>query len=142
MGSVGHLRMDFGHRGKEFWHTWWPHNGDRFNTPEFKETLHRFVDAMRETGPLKDLSAMGDYCRAYGGAITEDRRSYGYIAETERYRFCLRCTPVPGDYQGYLYIYDLRQQSLDRQEAATGMDRPQEELTQHTPQQGMTMGGI
>ncbi len=21
------IRMDFGSGGKEFWHTWWPHNG-------------------------------------------------------------------------------------------------------------------
>ena len=34
LGTVGHLRMDFGHGEKEFWHTWWPHNEDRFNTPE------------------------------------------------------------------------------------------------------------
>ena len=25
LGTVGHLRMDFGHGEKEFWHTWWPH---------------------------------------------------------------------------------------------------------------------
>ena len=33
LGTVGHIRMDFGSGGKEFWHTWWPHNEDRFNTP-------------------------------------------------------------------------------------------------------------
>ena len=26
LGTVGHIRMDFGSGGKEFWHTWWPHN--------------------------------------------------------------------------------------------------------------------
>ena len=39
LGTVGHLRMDFGSGGKGFYHTWWPHNGDHFNTPEFKEAL-------------------------------------------------------------------------------------------------------
>ena len=39
LGTVGHIRMDFGSGGKEFWHTWWPHNEDRFNTLEFKEEL-------------------------------------------------------------------------------------------------------
>lgn len=58
LGTVGHLRMDFGSGGKGFYHTWWPHNGDRLNTPEFKEALQEFVDAMRQNGPLKDLSAM------------------------------------------------------------------------------------
>lgn len=57
-GTVGHVRMDFGHGGKEFWHTWWPHNQDQFNTPEFKETLQTVVDALRRDGPLKDLSAI------------------------------------------------------------------------------------
>lgn len=116
LGTVGHLRMDFGHGGKEFWHTWWPHNEDRFNTPEFKEVLQRFVDHLRQAGLLKNLGAMDAYCWQHGGAITEDRRSYGYIAETENYRFCLRCTPFPGEYQGYLYCYDLRQQEMYRQE--------------------------
>ena len=51
LGTVGHLRMDFGHGEKEFWHTWWPHNEDRFNTPEFKEVLQRFVDDLRQTAP-------------------------------------------------------------------------------------------
>ena len=116
LGTVGHLRMDFGHDGKEFWHTWWPHNEDRFNTPEFKEVLQRFVDDLRQTGLLKNLGAMDAYCWQHGGSITEDRRSYGYIAETENYRFCLRCTPFPGEYQGYLYCYDLCQQEMYRQE--------------------------
>ena len=62
LGTVGHLRMDFGHGEKEFWHTWWPHNEDRFNTPEFKEVLQRFVDDLRQTGLLKNLGAMDAYC--------------------------------------------------------------------------------
>ena len=114
LGTVGHVRMDFGSSGKGFYHTWWPHNGDRFNTPEFKEALQQFVDAVREDGPLKDLPSMGQFCRQNGGAITEDGRSYGYLAEMGDYRFCLRCTPSPGEYQCYLYCYDLRQQTLDR----------------------------
>lgn len=79
LGTVGHLRMDFGHGEKEFWHTWWPHNEDRFNTPEFKEVLQRFVDDLRQTGLLKNLGAMDAYCWQHGGSITEDRRSYGYL---------------------------------------------------------------
>ena len=58
LGTVGHLRMDFGSGGKGFHHTWWPHNEDRFNTPEFKEALQEFVDAMRQSGPLKNLAAI------------------------------------------------------------------------------------
>ena len=120
LGTVGHLRMDFGSGGKGFYHTWWPHNGDRFNTPEFKEILQEIVETMRKDGPLKSLAAMDTYCRKHGGSITEDSQSYGYIAETEQYCFCLRCTPRPGDYQGYLYCYDLRQQELAQQNKLVG----------------------
>ena len=120
LGTVGHLRLDFGSGGKDFCSTWWPHNGDQFNTPEFKEALQQFVEAMRKDGPLKDLPSMQKFCGQKGGAITEDGRSYGYIGETENYRFCLRCTPRPGDYQGYLYCYDLRQQALARQNKLVG----------------------
>lgn len=42
------------------------------------------------------------------------------IAETENYRFCLRCTPLPGEYQGYLYCYDLRQQQMAQQNRLVG----------------------
>ena len=120
LGTVGHVRMDFGHGGRQFYHTWWPHNRDLFNTPEFKAELQTVVDALRADGPLKDLSAMSAYCWKNGGAITEDGRSYGYIAETEHYRFCLRCTPVPGEYQGYLYCYDLRQQAMAQRDKPVG----------------------
>ena len=79
LGTVGHVRLDFGHSGKEFWHTWWPHNGDIFNTPEFKADLQTVVDALRADGPLKDLSTMRQFCDQYRGAITEDSRSFGYV---------------------------------------------------------------
>ena len=76
LGTVGHLRMDFGSGGKGFHHTWWPHNEDRFNTPEFKEALQEFVDAMRQSGPLKNLAAMNTYCWHNGGEISEHDRVY------------------------------------------------------------------
>ena len=49
------------------------------------------------------------------------------IVETEHYRYCLRCNPSPGDYNGYLTAYDL---DVQRQNMAqsTGPD--------------MTMGGL
>lgn len=61
LGTVGHLRIDFGHRGQEFWSSWWEHNGDHFNTPEFREELQMVVDELRRSGPLKDLKTMRSY---------------------------------------------------------------------------------
>ena len=83
LGTVGHVRMDFGSSGKGFHHSWWPHNGDRFNTDEFKGELQEVVDALRAVGPLKDLPSMRSYCYRNGGGITEDGRCFGYIVETE-----------------------------------------------------------
>ena len=120
LGTVGHIRMDFGSGGREFWHTWWPHNEDRFNTLEFKEELQAIVDTLRANGPLKDLASMSNYCHKNGGTITEDSRSFGYVAETDHYRYCLRCTPTPGDYQGYLYCYDKRQQEMAQKDKIVG----------------------
>ena len=119
LGTVGHLRIDFGSGGKSFWSTWWPHNSDQFNTPEFKRELQQIVDTLRRNGPLQSLSAMSSYCWTHGGEISTNDRVYGYIAETEHYRFCLRCNPSPGDYNGYLTAYDL---AVQRQN--TARDKP------------------
>ena len=67
LGTVGHVRMDFGSSGKGFYHTWWPHNDDQFNTEEFKGELQEVVDALRADGPLKDLASMRSYCYRNGG---------------------------------------------------------------------------
>lgn len=120
LGTVGHVRMDFGHGGKEFWHTWWPHNHDELNTSEFKADLQSVVDKLRADGPLKDLRSMESFCAQNSGAITADGRSFGYVVETDHYRYCLRCIPSPGDYQGYLYCYDKQQQELGQQHKLIG----------------------
>ena len=113
--------MDFGHHGKEFWHTWWPRGAEELNSPEFKAELQQVVDELR-TGVLKDLSSMSKYCWSHGGEVGNWPLNYGYIVETENYRYCLRCNPVPGDYQAYLTAFDLRvqRQNLAEQAAVIG----------------------
>ena len=106
LATVGHLRADFGSAGKDFRSSWTPHNGDRFNTPEFKSELRELMDGLRENGPLKSLSAMRRYCAERGEAAQLEEGAYGFIAETERFRYALRFTPSPGQYQLYLYAYD------------------------------------
>ena len=78
-GTIGHIRMDFGRSGNEFWHTWWPRGPEELNSPVFKAELQ----------------------------------------EVEHYRYCLRCNPSPGDYNGYLTAYDL---NVQRQNMA--QDKP------------------
>ena len=107
-GTIGHVRLDFGNG--RLHHSWWPHNDNRFNTPEFKAALQEFVDELRVRGPLQSDAAMRRWCYGYPeGEI--GREQVGFIAETADYRFCLRCTTMTGDY-GYLYCYDLKQQRL------------------------------
>ena len=113
LGTVGHMRFDHGHGGAEFWHTWWPHNGDAFNTPEFKAEFEAFVNEMREYGPLRNGSIMFDYCYSNGEKLDGGTGgSFGFITESENYRYCLSLTPCDGDYS-YIYIYDKRQQELN-----------------------------
>ena len=119
-GTIGHVRMDFG--GGRLHHSWWPHNDDRFNTPEFKAVFQEFVDELRTLGPLQSDAAMRRWCYGYPeGEIGRDH--VGFVAETEDYRFCLRCTTRSGDYC-YLYCYDLNQQRM-----AMGEQEPGESMT-------------
>ena len=136
LGTVGHVRIDFGHDGGEFWHTWWPRGPEGLNTPEFKGELGQVVDQLRR-GVLKDLSTMLRWCHLHGGEIAGGvcAQNYGYVVETEQYRYCLRCNPVRGDYQAYLTAFDLRVQEMHQaqeQEQATG---PEQEET-------MALGGM
>ena len=120
LGTVGHLRMDFGQGDGEFWASWWGRGDEPLKTPEFQKELQQVVDELQRSGPLKDLKSMRAYCGSHGGAIADGGATCGYIAETEYYRYCLRCTPLPGHYQGYLYCYDLRQQRMAQKEAPVG----------------------
>ena len=113
MGAIGHVRMDFGGSGKEFWHSWHPRGREELNSPEFKAELQRVVDTLRET-VLKDLSSMQRFCSENGGDISGGwSQNYGYVVETEHYEYCLRCNPVKGDYQAYLSCYDLNEQKIN-----------------------------
>lgn len=132
-GTIGHLRIDFG-RGKAFHSTWWPHNDDKWNTPEFKAAFQEFVDELRVRGPLKNEAAMCRWCYRYPEGEIEQER-VGFVAETADYRFCLRCSTRSGDYS-YIYCYDLNQQRLAMESIDPVRQAPD------GPEQSMTMGGM
>ena len=107
LGTVGHVRMDFGRSGNEFWHTWHPRGAEELNSPAFKAELQQVVDKLRE-GVLKNRFATERFCYEHGGKINGGwTQNYGYIVETEHYQYCLRCNPSPGDYNAYLTCFDL-----------------------------------
>ena len=127
LGTIGHVRMDFGRSGNEFWHTWWPRGPEELNNSTFKAELQQVVDKLRES-VLKSRFAMERFCYDHGGKIAGGYvQNYGYIVETEHYRYCLRCNPTPGDYNAYLTCFDLDVQRQNM-EQSTGLD--------------MTMGGM
>ncbi len=114
MGAIGHVRIDFGRSGTEFWHTWWPRGPQELNTPKFKDELGTVVDDLRK-GVLKDLPSMRRFCDGSRGAIEGGvcYQNYGFVLETERYIYRLRCNPVQGDYQAYLSCFDKHAQKLE-----------------------------
>ena len=115
-GCVGHLRMDFGEYDVGFFSSWHPHNDDRLNTAEFKAELDEMVNELREDGPLSSRAHMGYFCIDQGAKVLE-RGQYTFTTESEHYKYCLRCNPNRGDYNGYLYIYDKREQHLQMDKA-------------------------
>ena len=135
-GSIGHLRMDFGHHGTGFWTTWFDHGAGELNTSEFKAEIDDVVNTLRET-VLKDRASMRRFCRESGGELGENYgiRQYGYIVETEHYRYCLRCKPQEGDYDGYLWCFDKRIQEMNQ----TQREKTDCEQVEPKPEYGMEM---
>ena len=113
LGAIGHVRIDFGYEGKEFWHTWWPRGPKELNTQEFRDELGKVVNDLRQ-GVLKDLSSMRRHCSGSEGAIQSSTccQNYGYVLETEHYTYRLRCNPTSGDYQAYLSCFARQKQEL------------------------------
>ena len=130
LGCIGHIRMDFGRSGNEFWHTWWPRGPEEWNSPVFKAEVQEVMDALRQS-VLKNRTSMEHFCYGHGGEISGGYvQNYGYVIETEHYCYCLRCNPSRGDYNGYLTAYDL------------DVQRQNMEQEQPKPNIGMQMGGM
>ena len=114
LGAIGHVRIDFGHNGREgFYHTWWPRGPEELNTQEFRDELDKVVNDLRK-GVLKDLPSMRRYCYGSKGAIAGGSccQNYGFTLETGRYLYRLRCNPIEGDYQCYLSCFDKQAQQM------------------------------
>jgi hypothetical protein len=151
LGGIGHLRMDFGRRGNEFWTTWFDHDSGDLNTPEFKAEIDDVVNELREY-VLRDRASMRRFCRDSGGELSENFgiRQYGYIVETEHYKYCLRCKPQEGDYDGYLWCYDKRipemrqaqKPAVARESFANGEESPHPLEDYRTSEPTMQMGGM
>ena len=108
-GCIGHLRGDFG-SSKQLYTTWWPHQNDMLNTPEFKVDIDRVINWLREqpNSPLRDFDTMERCCERYAQTCAIKRAtlpSCGFMVKTKKYVYMLRCTPAKGDYNFYIYCY-------------------------------------
>ena len=113
LGAIGHVRIDFGSSRSAFHHTWWPRGPEELNTQEFRDELNQIVADLRKS-VLKSLGAMRGYCWNHDGKIDGGAccQNYGYVLETERYTYRLRCNPTPGDYQAYLSCFVNQEQKM------------------------------
>ena len=108
LGTIGHLRIDFGRSGEEFNCTWFDHANSEKNDSYFKESFDMFIDDLR-TGVLKSRAEMRKFC--YGKDECRNGHSYtkdcwGFRVLSDRYAYYIRCTPGAGDYECYIYAYD------------------------------------
>lgn len=102
---IGHLRMDFG-SGSEFWTTWWPHAAHAHNDAVFKAEFDALINQLR-LKLFKNRTSMYAYLAEHPAQLLETGavRSYGYRAQSKHYCYFIRCTPEPGNYNGYVYCY-------------------------------------
>lgn len=99
---IGYLRVDFG-GGDEFWSRWFPNDIPEANDEDFKKELCSVVDALRKN-LLKSLSGMRKF-HTSNPAPEIDTGSYAYKVMTDKHDYYLRCTPMRGEYNCYMYCY-------------------------------------
>lgn len=111
-GLIGYLRADMDSNGKGFFSSFNDFRAD-LKTPEFKTEFDEVINGLRFDdnfgGMLKDRSSLAAYCRAYPqSCITEDRREFGFRADTADYAYMLRLNPNKGEYNLYCYCYQRK----------------------------------
>jgi hypothetical protein len=104
-GQIGHMRLDFGKNGKEFWTTWFD-NQRHLKHYAFKERFNRVVDNLRSE-IFKDRTAMRLFCEMERG-VSLGERGAGFKLHSGGYTCYLRCKPGQKDYDAYLFAYDDR----------------------------------
>ena len=114
-GCIGHLRVDMGTTGTQFFSSW-DDNQASLKTQDFKAEFDEFINALRNDpeydGILTNRATMASYCLRHPEAGFENSRDYGFRADTDKYSYMLRLNPNRGEYAVYCYAYEKEQ--LDR----------------------------
>ncbi len=105
---VGHLRMDFG-SGNEFYTSWWQNRLD-LNNKQFRDEFDDVMSYLRKIGLWKSRSEMHRICSEKKSLALDE--SCGFSVETDNHVFLLRCNPVQGSYDCYMYCYNKRELQL------------------------------
>ena len=109
-GCIGHLRVDLGSNGQDFYSNWDDHRPE-LKSPEFKQEFDDVVNALREQEIsgcfLKDRDSLKKFCSQFPEAkMTEDGREYGFRLDTDDYSYMMRLNPNRGEYAAYIYAYE------------------------------------
>lgn len=118
---VGHLRMDFGRVGKEFYSTWWG-NRPELNDKTFRNELDDVINALRKDGLLKSRSEMMKFCSENSHLPLGESR--GFAVETEQHLFLFRCKPQVGDYDCYCYCYNKQELQMAQSQQQNQSSEP------------------
>lgn len=100
---IGHMRGYFD--GQVFRHSWFPHV-DELRSEEFRAEFSMIVHELRRKDMLlHDFATMCRQCRC-GTPLNDGLDSTGAVIVTDRFLYAIRCTPMRGDYNVYIYCYD------------------------------------
>lgn len=125
-GLIGYLRGDFDKNGNGFFTTWF----DNFNylkNDEFKSEFDNVINGLRsdkaDSGLFKNLRNMQSYCHKHKeGCIEQSNyKQYGYRFDTNNYSYLIRCNPINGDYNFYVYAYVKQQLDNHMKQAEKGI---------------------
>jgi hypothetical protein len=106
---LGHLRIDYGSSGKQFYTTWWPHQAE-LKTDAFVAEFDNVVNALKKTELMGNFENMRRACYHYPEARIRFQfgEEYAFRADTKDYTYFLRCIPRKGDYNHYLVAYNAK----------------------------------
>lgn len=108
---LGHIRIDFGKNGDEYWAKLFEHTCfDQLYRPELLAEINTELRRIFDLGMTSYLQGMSAYCRSHPESIIGTlydgcTKEYGFHTETDHLSFYIRCRPIRGDYQAYIYIY-------------------------------------
>lgn len=109
-GSIGYLRADFGREGTDFYTSWFDHIPS-FRGEDFSDEFDAVINALRfeseNGGLLKSRNAMRLYCRDCPESMFMGKycTEYGFRIDYGKYSLLLRCSPMQGDYNLYVFCY-------------------------------------